>query len=461
MNNSQYQPSLREVKRRGWRRSWTFVASTTGATIGLGNLWKFSYLAGENGGGAFVFAYLVCVLLVALPVMIAEVVLGSRGRANPVAAMQTVAMEAGASPWWQSIGWMGCLAGLLVLSYYSVIAGWGLAYIGKMFSGQFTAGSAQLAGDGFGELLASPIELLKWQSIFLGIIFLITVAGIRRGLSAVARLLLPLLFVLLIALVIYSSRVGDFDTAVHFMFAADFSALTAEVWFVALGHAFFSLSIAVGAMIAFGAYVPDKRSIAGMLTTVAVMDTLVSLLAGLAIFPLVFSFNLAPSMGPGLMFVAMPYGFGNMIYGNYFGALFFLMVSLAAITSGVALMEPAIVWLSERFRWWRPVAAIVITLIVWLLGLATIFSFNIWADNRIFGLSVFGLLDFVTANVLLPLGGLMIAVFVGWRMRREVLRDELYVENEQLFSLWYWLLRYIAVPGVLLVFSVSLYQYFS
>ncbi|MEE8058921.1 MAG: sodium-dependent transporter [Pseudomonadales bacterium] len=459
MNNSLYQPSLHEVKRRGWRRSWSFIASATGATIGLGNLWKFSYLAGENGGAAFVLAYLLCVVLVALPVLIAEVVLGSRGRANPVTAMQNVSLETAVSPWWQSIGWMGCLAGLLVLSYYSVIAGWGLAYIGKMFSGEFTAGSAQLAGDGFAELLAAPIELIKWQAIFLLIILFITAAGIRRGLSVAARLLIPLLFIMLIALAAYSSRVGDFDAALAFLFTPDFTLLNAEVWFVALGHAFFSLSIGVGAMLAYGAYTPDKRSISGMLATVVVMDTLVSLLAGLAIFPLIFSLNIAPSMGPGLMFVAMPYGFGNMVYGDYFGALFFLMVSLAAVTSGVALLEPATAWLAERFRCWRPVAAVVMALLVWLLGLATIFSFNIWADIRFAGMSIFTLLDFVTANILLPLGGVLIAIFVGWRMRREVLRDELYVEKAQIFSLWYWLLRYIAAPGVLLVFAISLYQY--
>ncbi len=451
--------NLHQVKRRGWRRSWPFVAAATGAAIGLGNLWKFSYLAGENGGAAFVFAYIVCVVLVALPVMVAEVVLGARGRSNPVTTMQTLSLEAGVSSWWQCIGWMGCLAGLLVLSYYCVIAGWGFAYIGKMFSGQFTAGSVQLAGDGFSDVLASPLELVKWQSIFLAIVTVIVAAGVRLGVSVAARVLVPLLFIMLVALSIYSSQVGNFDAAFAFMFAADFSVLNTEAWLEALGHAFFTLSIGVGAMLAYGGYSPDKRSITAMVGTVVVMDTLVSLLAGLAIFPLVFSFNMAPAMGPGLMFVALPYGFGNMEYGNYYGAMFFLMVSLAAIGSGIALLEPATAWLVERFRWWRPAAAVAMAFIVWLLGLATVLSFNIWAEVSLLGMSIFTLLDFVTANILLPIGGVLIAVFVGWRMRREVLRDELYVERPQLFSLWYGLLRYIAAPGVVLVFAVSLYQY--
>ena len=447
--------TLSQTKSRGWRRSWSFVAATTGATIGLGNLWKFSYLAGENGGAAFIIVYLVCILLVAMPVMIAEIVLGSRGRSNPITTMQDVSLEAGVSAWWQGIGWFGCFAGLLVLSYYSVIAGWSFAYISKLFAGDFDATSAQLAGDQFNAFLAEPQSMLEWQGLFLLIIFLTIAVGIRRGIGLLARLLMPLLFVTLIALAVYSSQVGDFQAAVNFMFTPDFSSLTRQGVLVALGHAFFTLSIGVGAMIAYGAYVPDKRSITSMVSVVVVADTLVSLLAGLAIFPLVFSLNIAPAMGPGLMFVAVPYGFGNMIYGNYYGALFFLMVSLAAITSGVALMEPATSWLSERLRWWRPVAALMVVAIVWLLGLASVFSFNEWKGISIAGMSIFSAVDFFTANLLLPAGGFLTAIFVGWKMRREVLRDELYVEGRVLFSLWYWVLRYIAAPGVLVVFLSS------
>ena len=444
---------------RGWRRSWSFVAATTGATIGLGNLWKFSYLAGENGGAAFVLVYLICIVAVAMPVMIAEVILGSRGRSNPINTMQDVSLEAGASSLWQVIGWLGGAAGLLVLSYYSVIAGWSFAYAGKLLNGEFVAASVQLSGDIFNNLLATPHLLMQWQAFFLLCLLLIVALGVRKGIAVAARLLLPLLFIMLIALAIYSSQVGDFKAAVDFLFQPDFSALNQEALLDALGHAFFTLSIGVGAMMAYGAYMPDQRSITGMVSTVVLMDTVVSILAGLAIFPLVFSLNMAPAMGPGLMFVAMPYGFGNMIYGNYFGALFFVMVFMAAITSGVALLEPATSWLAQQFRWWRPAAAVVMVLVVWLLGLATIFSFNIWQHVDVFGMSVFSLLDFVTANLMLPIGGFLIAIFVGWIMRKEVLRDELYAESWQIFSLWRWLLRYIAAPGVLVVFLWSLYPW--
>lgn len=445
--------------RHGWGRSWSFIAAATGAAIGLGNLWKFSYLVGDNGGAAFIFAYIVCLLLVAMPIMIAEIVVGSRGRSNPITTMQDISLEAGVSSWWQVIGWLGCAAGLLVLSYYSVIAGWSFAYIGKLLGGEFVAGSSQLAGDSFNLFLSSPQHLFKWQGVFLLAILAIVIAGPRHGVSLVSRLLLPLMLIALVALVLYSARVGDFDQAYVFLFDVDFSSLTRSGWLIALGHAFFTLSIGVGAMMAYGAHVPSHRPITGMVAAVVTLDTLVSLLAGLAIFPLIFGLNMAPAMGPGLMFIAMPYGFGNMIYGNYFGALFFLMVSLAAITSGVALLEPATAWLAQRFNWWRPAAAVVVILIVWLLGLVTVFSFNIWQHISYGGMSVFGLLDFFTANILLPIGGILIAIFVGWRMRTEVLRDELYVERSAIFWIWHWTLRYIAVPGVLLVFLSTLYQY--
>lgn len=442
----------------GWRRSWSFIAACTGATVGLGNFWKFAYLAGENGGAVFVLTYLACVFLVAAPVLIAEVVIGSRGRANPVATMKGVALEASASQAWQLIGWGSAIAGLLVLSYYSVVAGWGIAYIGKSVEGQFTAGSAQLAGDIFGRLLADPKQLLQWQGVFLLAVWLVSAAGIRRGLSWVMRLLVPIIFLLLLALVLYSSRVGNFEAALHFMFAADFSQFSAEILLKALGHAFFSLSIGVGAMLAFGAYVPDRRSITGMVASVAIMDTLISLLAGLAIFPLVFSFNMAPSMGPGLMFVAMPYGFGNMIYGHYFGALFFTVVVIAALSSGIALIEAAIAWVTETLGWWRPLAALAVVLVVAATGLLTVFSFNILQTVTLFGMTFFELIDTLVANFLLPLVGLAIAIFVGWKIRPEVLRDELYVEGRHLFSLWYRVLRYIAAPGVLLVFASMVYE---
>ena len=447
-----------QARQQGLRRSWSFVASTAGATVGLGNLWKFSYLAGENGGGVFLLVYLVCLLLVAAPVMIAELVLGSRGRADPITAVQDVSVEAGQGNWWQVIGWLGCIAGILVLSYYSVIAGWSFAYVGKLFAGEFDAASVQHAAAGFQQFLADPLTMVKWQVIFLLVVAAIVAGGVRKGIAAAARLLLPLLLLSLVGLVFYAARVGDFGAARNFLLSMDFSAVNQGMVLAALGQAFFTLSIGVGVMITFGAYLPGKRPVTTMVGTVVLVDTLVSVLAGLAIFPLVFALDLAPSMGPGLMFVAMPYGFGNMTNGSSSGALFFVMVSMAAITSATALLEPMTARLIHRYRWWRPLAALGTAVFVWLLGLISILSFNLWRSVRIGGMSLFNSLDFLTANILLPLGGLFTAILVGWRMRPEVLKDELYVDRHQIFSLWYQVLRYIAAPGVMLIFGWSIYQ---
>lgn len=451
--------SFLRSKQRGWRSRWSFVAASAGATVGLGNLWKFSYLAGDNGGAAFILAYVGCLLFVALPVVIAEVVIGRRGRANPISSMHDICLEVGAGPVWKCIGILGCITGILILSYYAVIAGWGLAYIGKMFMGELAAASVSTAGAHFSVLLEQPLELIKWQSLFLSVVVLVSMLGAKRGIAVMARLMIPILFIFLLALALYSSQLGDMDAALAFMFRPDFDAFTINTLLVALGHAFFSLTIGVGVMLVFGGYSPDKRPVTNLLGTVAVMDISVSLLAGLAIFPLVFSLKLAPSMGPGLMFIAVPYSFGNMAYGHYFGALFFTIVSMVALTSAVAMLEPATTWLSERFRWWRPAAAACIGLLVWLLGLVSIFSFNIWQDIQWQGMSLFALLDFFTANILLPLSGLLIAIFVGWIMRREVVRDELIHEWPWVFKSWYGLLRYVAVVGVIMILVSSLYHH--
>ena len=452
--------NYQQARQVSWRNSWSFIAATAGATIGLGNLWKFSYLAGENGGGAFLLIYVASLLLVAMPVMLAELVIGSRGQADPITAVQDVSVEAVQHNRWQLIGWLGCVAGLLVLSYYSVIAGWSFAYVGKLFSGEFDAGSVQLAAERFQQLLADPIGLIKLQTGFLLVVAVIVACGVRRGIAAAARLLLPLLLITLAVLAIFAWQVGDFDAASDFLFRVDFSVVDHRVVLTALGHAFFTLSLGLGVMISFGAYQPGRRPLTGMVSVVVLVDTLVSLLAGLAIFPLVFALNVAPSMGPGLMFVAMPYGFGNMTSGSYYGGLFFLMVAMAAITSGSALLEPLTARLVKRYGWWRPFAAFAVAAAAWLLGLITLFSFNIWESVRIGGLSIFNSLDFLTANILLPLGGLLTALLVGWGMRTEVLRDELYNDRPVFFSLWYGVLRYIAAPGVMLVFGWSLYQVF-
>ena len=449
---------LPTLERQGWQQRWTFIAAATGAAVGLGNLWKFSYLAGENGGAAFVLIYIACVFFLALPILLAEVILGSRGRANPILAFEHVALEAGRSRLWQITAWFGVIASLLILSYYSVIAGWVFAYVEAMSNDAFTGLSVRLVGDHFNALLEDPRQLIIWHSSFIALIVLIGAFGVKRGVARAARILIPLLIIALILLAVYAAKVGNIEVGLEFLFEPDWSALTPSVILAAMGQAFFTLSIGMGAMMAFGAHMPDRRSVVGMLSMVAVLDTLIALLAGIAIFPLVFSLNIEPSMGPGLMFVALPYAFAQMVYGDFFGLLFFLMVACVALTSGVALLEPTTAWLVERFNWWRPLAATAVGAIVWVLGLATVFSLNRWADVSFLAMGVFEWLDFISANILLPLAAWLIALFVGWRMRVEVARDEMFDEHPWVFSLWRLLLRYIAAPAVLVIFAVPLYQ---
>lgn len=451
---------FRESSQGAWGSRWTFVAATAGAAVGMGNIWKFSALAGANGGAAFVVVYLFFVVMVSLPVLIAEVVIGSRGRANPITASRDLAREAGISKAWQTMGWLGCIAGLVILSYYSVMAGIGIAYIDEIFTGQFKDLSAAKVGAAFNTLLNDPKQLLIWHSVFLGIVMLVVSTGVERGLARTSRIILPVFIILLLIVVAYSMRIGDVAKAQAFLFDFDWTMITPSIVLAALGQAFFTLSIGLGAMMAFGAYMPDGRSIAGLLSVVVLIDTAVALLAGMAIFPLVFSMNIQPDAGPGLVFIALPYAFGHIEHGELFGGAFFTVVALVALSSGVALLEPAVAWLVERFKFRRIIATVVVGLLVWLLGFAALLSFSHWSDIRWLGMTIFSWLDFVSASVLLPLGGLLIAIFVGWRMREEAVRDEFYRDSGFIFVLWYWLLRYIAAPAVLVILLVPLYQYF-
>jgi NSS family neurotransmitter:Na+ symporter len=404
----------------GWRSRWTFIAVATGASVGLGNLWKFAYLAGANGGGAFVFAYIVCVLLVGCPVMIAEVVLGSRGRGNPVATMQFLSDEIGASRYWQLLAAVGLLAGIVILSYYAVIASWGLMYTEYLLTSSELLKSTYQSGQLFNSFLTNVGLGRIWHAGFLVAVVLVVSLGIRRGIGTVMRMSLLLLVAALLILAIYAAVVGDFLRTAAFLFSFDLSVLSAEAWLLALGHAFFSLSIGVAAMIAFGAYAPERRSITAMVSWVVFFDVLMSLLAGLAIFPLVFSFEIEPGMGPGLVFVALPYAFSQMPNGPMFGALFFTVFSLVALSSSVALLEPGVAWLNERYRLWRPLAAALLGFVVWWVGLAI--ADSIAGEGwMIAGKNLFSWLDFISANILLPASGLLVAVFVGWRMRKKTL----------------------------------------
>jgi NSS family neurotransmitter:Na+ symporter len=442
-----------------WASRWTFILAATGSAVGLGNIWKFPYIAGENGGGAFVLVYLLCIALVGIPIMIAEVLIGRRGRQSPINAMRDLTLEAGLPRFWSGIGWMGVVAGLLILSFYSVIAGWALHYIFAMADGSFQNITGASSGARFETLLSNKNELIMWHSLFILMTIGVVIGGVTKGLGNAVRVLMPLLFVLLIILLGYAIQQGDFMAGFNFLFSFNADKLTWDGVLIALGHAFFTLSLGMGAIMAYGAYMPSDASLSKTVITVGVLDTLIALVAGLAIFPIVFATQgIEPSAGPGLLFVSLPVAFGNMPGGLIFGVVFFVLIAVAAWSSAISLIEPGVAYLVESKRFSRLSANVLLGVIAWALGLGTVLSFNDWADFKpFFGMTVFDFLDYLTANIMLPLGGLLIAIFVGWFMRAEHVRKELHVESQAFFDRWFWVVRYVSPVLVACVFIMLLF----
>ncbi|MEA2092998.1 MAG: sodium-dependent transporter [Pseudomonadota bacterium] len=436
-----------------WSSRLAFILAATGSAVGLGNIWKFPYIAGENGGGAFVLVYLVCIAVIGFPIMMAEVMLGRRGRQSPINTMRTLASEERVSPHWQWLGWAGVLAGFLILSYYSVIAGWALAYVFRAGSGLFTGLTADGVQSIYSNLVNDQERLLAWHTIFMVMTIMIVSRGVSRGLEKAVRLLMPALFVLLLVLVGYAWNSGAFQQGLEFLFQPDFSKLSANGVLIAMGHAFFTLSLGMGAIMVYGSYLPDNASIAKTSMAVCLMDTLVALLAGMAIFPIVFANGLEPAAGPGLIFQTLPIAFGHMDGGTFFGMLFFILLVFAAWTSAISLVEPAVAWMVENLGMSRLYASVLAGLATWLAGLLTVFSFNIWSGfTPLFGKTLFDLLDYLTANIMLPLGGLLIAVFAAWKMHQESSIDELAMGDGFRYRVWRVLVRYITPVAVIIVF---------
>lgn len=435
-----------------WSSRMGYILAACGSAIGLGNIWKFPYLAGDNGGGAFVVVYLLCVALIGIPIMIAETMLGRRGRHSPINSMRNLAAEAKAGSYWRYVGWLGVLAGFLILSYYSVIAGWAMAYILKINSALFTGIDANNAARLFNDFKSSPEYLAIWHTLFMAATVFIASRGVSEGLERSVRWMMPALLAMLLLLDLYAMGSGGFGQGFAFLFNPDFGKLSGASVLAALGQAFFSLGLGMGSIMVYGAYLPAHVSIARSCVIVAGADTLVALMAGLAIFPIVFANGLPPTMGPGLIFETLPIAFGQMPAGGLFGMMFFVLVFFAAITSAIALLEPAVAWLSENLRISRPLASLYSGACCWLIGLGSAFSFNIWSEVKWFGKTIFELVDMLTAEIMLPIGGVAVAVFAGWIMSREISAAELEMSDERHFRLWRVLVRYAAPICVTLVF---------
>ncbi|GAA5187862.1 sodium-dependent transporter [Ferrimonas gelatinilytica] len=442
-----------------WSSRLSYVLAATGAAVGLGNIWKFPYIMGENGGGAFVLVYLACILLIGIPIMMGEVMIGKFGRQTPARSARLLADASGARKGWSAVGWFGVLTGFLILSFYVVIAGWALAYTYYGFIGSFSGQDADQIAALFSDLNSEPSRLMGWSFLLLAATVLVVGNGVRDGLERAVNGMMPVLFVLLVIMVIYAYQRGNFEEAYQFMFNADFSKLSWKGVLVALGHSFFTLSLASGIMTMYGAYLPDGTSLVKTSLWIAFMDTLVAILAGLAIYPIVFGNGLEPGAGPGLIFMTLPIAFGEMPFGQLFGGLFFLMLVVAAFTSALALIESSVAWLVERHGFGRMKAALLAGGAIWVVSQLTIFSLTgaSWAEFQLGSKTVtlFDGIDYLTSSIMLPLGGLMIALFVGRVVTRDISVRTL-ATSPLVYKVWRLCVRYIAPVAVVLVFLQQL-----
>lgn len=441
-----------KASHENWSSRTAFIFAAVGSAVGLGNIWKFPFEAGEGGGGAFVLIYLAFVFGIGVPVMIAELALGRRGNMSPPNAVKSVALQESRSPLWSVAGWIGVIGAFMVLSFYSVIAGFTLSYMVDSFSGSLSSLRPDNSEAYFNGVTQNFSLILAWHIIFMGITIAVVARGIRGGLEKAVTWLMPVLFAILLLLVAYSLYVGDAAATFRFLLEPDWTEVDLETVIQALGQAFFSLSLALGAIMAYGAYVPKDVSLPKSAFIIAGADTGVAVLAGLAIFPIVFQYGLEPGAGPGLVFITLPIAFAQMPGGVFVGGAFFLLLGIAALTSAISLLEPLVAWLAESKGISRVQSAIGGGVSIFILGMGTVLSFNHWSDFTFWRGTIFDNIDFLTNNIMMPMGGLIIALFVGWRMRNISIRDELGTMSDLGFRLWLFMLRYVCPLALMLIF---------
>lgn len=445
-----------------WSSRPAFLMATVGAAVGLGNLWRFPFVAGENGGGAFVLIYLAFVLLLGIPIMMAELSIGRRGKHSPVTTIRNLTSEEGASRHWHIVGWLSIGIPIIGLSYYSVVAGWAIDYVAKAGLNAFKGFDGSQSEQTFDALLASPMRLLLVHTLFIGVAVFIVSRGVQGGIERISKIMMPTLFLLLVVMVINSIVSADIQGGLRFLFAPDFSKLTPSIVVMALGQALFSVAIGVGVLMTYGSYMPKQFSLTTSATTIAIADTCVALFAGLAIFPVVFQYGLNPSGGPGLIFVTLPVAFGQMPGGHILGFLFFVLLFFAAFSTAIGMLEPIVSWFQDR-GFSRPKMALASGGAAWFMGLAAVLSFNLWSEVRLLSWiplvsdkDIFDLLDFIISNLFLPLNALLIALFGGWVMSRQSMLDELQIEDNWTYSLWRISVRYVVPVAIALVFYFNL-----
>ena len=450
------------ISRGQWTGRVGFILATAGSAVGLGNIWKFPYITGVHGGGAFVLVYLLAIVFIGLSVMIAELVIGRSTQLNPIGAIRKLA---GKSSGWQIIGFMGVIAAFVILSFYSVVAGWIMDYIGLSVSGQISYDATMTLKQNVDVLQGTLGALLGngWLQVVLHLVFMaictgIVMFGIKGGIEKAANILMPLLFVMLVGLFIYTFFLSGSGLAWDFLFNFHFDSLTPAGVLEAVGHAFFTLSLGMGAIITYGSYLSRKESLVSSSFIIAALDTVIALMAGIVIFSIVFSFNFEPGAGPALIFATLPSLFAQMPGGPFISTIFFFLVLVAAITSAISIFEVVVAYFVDTFKMQRKKVTIIVGIVAFLVGILSALSYNelssvIIPTKWLFGVDVvfFDLFDKLASNILLPVSGLLIALFVGWRMNRDTIRNE-FKEGEQKFkNIVLVILRFIAPVLILVV----------
>lgn len=439
-----------------WSSRFAFLMATVGFAVGLGNIWRFPYVTGENGGAAFVLIYLACAFGIGMPILMSELLIGRRGQGCPSTAMVRVARESGRSPHWGAVGSMGLIAAFVIEIIYAGIVGWVLWYLYKALVTGFVGVTPESAAMEFDAMLGNTAGMLFWTLVGLGITGFIIYSGVRQGIERAVVVMMPTMFMLLLGLAVYNYFAGGFDAAVTWLFTPDFSKVGAGTVLAAITQAFFSIGVAMGGMMTYGSYLPRSISITQSALIIVAADTAVALLAGLVIFPAVFNNGLDPAAGTGLIFQTLPVAFAQMPGGHVFGVLFFLMLSVAGITSMVGLVESVNHWVEERYGMTRHHSALLVVSSLGVCCVLSLLSYNVLSDATVVGMNFNALMEYLYEKLLLPVGGLLIAVFVGWAVKQEATRDELTTLGPATYAIWHTLLRYVVPPAILIVLVMGI-----
>lgn len=445
----------KDQNRGSFSSKFAVIAATAGSAVGLGNIWRFPYLAGENGGGAFLLVYLLCVVIMGIPVMTSEFVIGRAAQRNAYGAFKKLQPK---NHRWHYVGVLGIAAAFMILAFYTTVAGWTLEYFFQSVTGNLFKPDGDYATV-FNEFSSGSVRPVIWFLVFMGLTGFVIVSGVENGIEKYSKILMPLLFVLLIVLAIRSVTFDGAGEGLKFLFKPDMSKISGDVFLKALGQAFFSLSIGMGTLITYGSYIKKEDNLATSAAWITLVDTMIAIIAGIAIFPALFAFGGSPSSGPGLVFAVLPEIFEQMPLGSVFAALFFILLSIAALTSTISILEVVVAYLVEELKMSRVRATLLAMISASMLGLLAALSFGPLSGFTVGGQNIFGMLDYVTSNIMLPIGGLCVVIFVGWVLKPSVRIREL-TNNGKLGSRFYpvyiYIVRFVAPVAIALVLLYSL-----